>query len=58
MSQQNPDWLCVCVRAYRRKVLDIEKLRQAVKQEAGKLEVQLNELVYHCGDSLKRVRHA
>lgn len=43
----------VCV--FREKVRDIEELRRAVKQEAGELEMQLNELAYHYDDSLKMV---
>eukprot|EP00064_Thunnus_orientalis_P001810 superscaffoldBa00000124_g1813 len=37
----------------RENVRDIEELRRAVKQEAGELEMQLNELAHHYGDSLK-----
>lgn len=45
----------VCATVYREKVRDIEELRRAVKQEAGKLEKQLNELAHHYDDSLKMV---
>lgn len=45
--------MCVCV--CREKVRDIEELRRAVKQEAGELEKQLNELAHHYDDSLKMV---
>ncbi|XP_045909320.1 protein ITPRID2-like isoform X2 [Micropterus dolomieu] len=37
----------------REKVRDIMELRQKVKQEAGELEMQLNELAHHYDDSLK-----
>lgn len=37
----------------REKIQDIVKLRQAVKQEARELELQLNELVHHDDDSLR-----
>lgn len=47
--------VCVCVVVCREKVRDIEELRRAVKQEAGKLEKQLNELAHHYDDSLKMV---
>ncbi|KAK5849721.1 hypothetical protein PBY51_014032 [Eleginops maclovinus] len=39
------------------KVQDIEELRQAVKQEAEELEMQLNELAHHYDDSLKMKMH-
>ncbi|KAI3355024.1 hypothetical protein L3Q82_017848, partial [Scortum barcoo] len=41
----------------REKVQDIEELRRAVKQEAGELEMQLNELTHHYDDSLKMKMH-
>uniref|UniRef100_UPI0037E6F927 protein ITPRID1 n=1 Tax=Semicossyphus pulcher TaxID=241346 RepID=UPI0037E6F927 len=41
----------------REKVRDIEELRQAVKKEAGELEMQLNELAHHYDDSLKMKMH-
>ncbi|XP_070709419.1 uncharacterized protein itprid1 [Pempheris klunzingeri] len=41
----------------REKVRDIEELRQAVKQEAAELEMQLNELAHHYDDSLKMKMH-
>ncbi|XP_044196321.1 uncharacterized protein itprid1 [Thunnus albacares] len=41
----------------RENVRDIEELRRAVKQEAGELEMQLNELAHHYGDSLKMKIH-
>ncbi|XP_029314150.1 uncharacterized protein LOC115025816 [Cottoperca gobio] len=41
----------------REKVQDIEELRRAVKQEAGELEMQLNELAHHYDDSLKMKMH-
>lgn len=47
-------WVHVCV--YRRNLLDIEALRQAVKKEAGSLQTQLDELVYPYDESLKQVR--
>ncbi|XP_071341879.1 uncharacterized protein itprid1 [Trachinotus anak] len=37
----------------RERVRDIEELREAVKQEAGELEMQLNELAHYYDDSLK-----
>ncbi|XP_044032665.1 serine-rich adhesin for platelets isoform X3 [Siniperca chuatsi] len=40
----------------REKVRDIEELRRTVKQEAGELEMQLNELAHHYDDSLKMLR--
>ncbi|KAM7370270.1 hypothetical protein PAMP_011535 [Pampus punctatissimus] len=41
----------------RENVRDLEELRQAVKQEAGELEMQLNELAHHYDDSLKMKIH-
>lgn len=41
----------------REKIQDIVKLRQAVKQEARELELQLNELVHHDDDSLRAKMH-
>ncbi|XP_062415048.1 uncharacterized protein itprid1 [Pungitius pungitius] len=41
----------------REMVQDIEELRRAVKQEAGELEMQLNELADHYDDNLKRKMH-
>ncbi|XP_040921768.1 uncharacterized protein itprid1 [Toxotes jaculatrix] len=41
----------------REKVRDIEELRRAVKQEAGELEMQLNELAHHYDDSLNMKMH-
>ncbi|XP_038578434.1 uncharacterized protein PB18E9.04c isoform X2 [Micropterus salmoides] len=41
----------------REKVRDIMELRQKVKQEAGELEMQLNELAHHYDDSLKMKMH-
>lgn len=41
----------------RENVRDIEELRYAVKQEAGELEVQLNELAHHYDESLKMKMH-
>ncbi|KAM6971601.1 uncharacterized protein itprid1 [Tautogolabrus adspersus] len=41
----------------REKVKDIEELRQAVKKEAGELEMHLNELAHHYDDSLKMKMH-
>ncbi|XP_060920362.1 protein ITPRID1 isoform X2 [Labrus mixtus] len=41
----------------REKVRDIEELRQAVKKEAGELEMHLNELAHHYDDSLKMKMH-
>lgn len=48
--------MCVHVCVYRRNLLDIEALRQAVKKEAGSLQTQLDELVYPYDESLKQVR--
>ncbi|XP_040022554.2 uncharacterized protein itprid1 [Gasterosteus aculeatus] len=41
----------------REMVQDVEELRRAVKQEAGQLEMQLNELADHYDDNLKRNMH-
>lgn len=41
---------------YRRTLSDIEALRQAVKEEAGSLQTQLDELVCHYDQSLRQVR--
>ncbi|XP_070784680.1 uncharacterized protein itprid1 [Enoplosus armatus] len=41
----------------REKIRDIEELRRTVKQEAGELEMQLNELAHHYDDSLKMKMH-
>ncbi|KAF1372759.1 hypothetical protein PFLUV_G00251950 [Perca fluviatilis] len=41
----------------RESVREIEELRRAVKQEAGELEMQLNELAHHYDDSLKMKMH-
>lgn len=47
--------ISVCVFVCREMVQDVEELRRAVKQEAGQLEMQLNELADHYDDNLKRV---
>ncbi|XP_054863298.1 uncharacterized protein itprid1 [Amphiprion ocellaris] len=41
----------------REKVQDIQKLRHAVKQQAGELELQLHELAHQYDDSLKLKMH-
>ncbi|XP_075938252.1 uncharacterized protein itprid1 isoform X3 [Anarhichas minor] len=41
----------------RETVRDVEELRRAVKQEAGELEMQLNELADHYDDNLKMKMH-
>ncbi|XP_071755499.2 uncharacterized protein itprid1 [Centroberyx gerrardi] len=41
----------------REEVRDIAELRRAVKQEAGELELQLNELAHHYDDSFKMKMH-
>ena len=48
-------FLFVFVWFLREEVRDILELRNAVKQEAGELELQLTDLVHHYDDSFKMV---